>query len=165
MNLKILRRKIDQIDLKILNLLTQRAKYSLKIAELKKDSKINLYSPERVAEVINNIRKHNPGIIPDDILEPIFNQITSISLAISGKLKVAYLGPQASFTHLAAIKKFGEKADFISCDNISEVFNKVENKEAYLGVVPIENSIEGVVNHTLDMFITHRPTVGKRSFL
>ncbi|MCD6134288.1 MAG: prephenate dehydratase [Candidatus Omnitrophica bacterium] len=154
MDLKKLRRQIDRIDLKILELLNQRARISLEIARLKKARGMSLYSPTRAKEVLDNVVKHNTGLIPADILESVFTQITSFSLALERQFKVAYLGPEASFTHLAAIKKFGDKVGFISCEGIGEVFKKVELKEAEFGVVPVENSIEGMVNHTLDMFIT-----------
>ena len=154
MGLKKLRQQINKIDSEILKFLQKRTEISLEIAKLKKQKGLSLYSPSRASEVLRAVKKSPAAkIIPPDILEAIFTHITSISLALERKFQVAYLGPEASFTHLAAMKKFGSKVNFVSCDGIGEVFRKVEAQEAEFGVVPVENSIEGMVNHTLDMFV------------
>lgn len=153
MELKKLRKKIDSLDKKILDTLTQRVKLALEIAKIKKEKGFSSYSPEREAEILRRVIKLNPGLIPDEAIESLFTQIMSITFSLTSPLKIAYLGPEATFTHLAALKKFGERAKFLSYLDIPSIFWAVENKEADFGVVPVENSTEGVVTHTLDMFI------------
>ena len=153
MEIKKLRKKIDLIDKKLIDLITQRVKSALKVSEVKKKKNMYSYSPEREAEVLKRIRKLNPGIIPHETLEFLFTQIMSVTFSLSAPLKIAYLGPRATFTHLAAIKKFGEKVTFMPFDDIGEIFQAAENNDVDYGVVPVENSTEGVVTHTLDMFI------------
>jgi len=95
----------------------------------------------------------NKGPLPAASLEAIYREIMSSSLALEKPLKVAYLGPEATFTHLAALKRFGSQVQFVACEGIADVFLEVEKGRADYGVVPIENSIEGAVSHTLDMFV------------
>lgn len=153
MSLKSLRKKIDELDSRIIKLLNQRADKSSEIGKLK--SKINkgVYSPEREREILKRISKLNKGPLSDDALEAVYREIMSGSLALEKPLKIAYLGPQATFTNLAAIKKFGSQVDYLPCNNITDIFSEVERSNADYGVVPIENSIEGAVSHTLDMFV------------
>lgn len=154
-NLNKLRQKIDLLDKKIVLLLSERIKTALKISEIKEEKGLSFYSPEREAQILRRIKKLNPGIIPDETLEFLFTQIMSVTLSLSSTLKIAYLGPPATFTHLAALKKFGDKVELLPLDNIEEIFKWVENDKAYFGVVPVENSLEGAVTHTLDMFIDY----------
>ncbi|MBN2119428.1 MAG: prephenate dehydratase [Candidatus Omnitrophica bacterium] len=153
MELKKLRKRIDLLDKKLVDVITERVKVALKISDFKRNKNIHPYSPEREAEVLRRIRRLNPGIIDDEVFEFLFTQIMSITFSLSTPLKIAYLGPKATFTHLAAIKKFGEKVEFIPSSDITSLFSAVENTEVNFGVVPIENSTEGVVTHTLDMFM------------
>lgn len=154
MQLDKLRKKIDMIDEKIVTILNQRAKEAIKISKLKKKNNINIYSPEREAHVLNQLKKINKGPLDAQDIDNVFHEILSICRTKNTKIKIAYLGPQGTFTHLAALKKFGKKPEYIAVDSISDVFEKVEAKEADYGVVPIENSTEGVINYTLDMFFT-----------
>ncbi|MFC1514857.1 prephenate dehydratase [Candidatus Omnitrophota bacterium] len=153
MDVKELRTRIDSLDKKLVDVITERVKVALKIAEVKKKKKIHPYSPEREAQLLRRIRKLNPGVIPDEVFEFLFTQIMSITFSLSKPLKIAYFGPQATFTHLAAIKKFGEKVEFLPFTDIPAIFSAAEKGEVNFGVVPIENSTEGVVTHTLDMFM------------
>jgi chorismate mutase/prephenate dehydratase len=153
MDLKALRKKIDSLDKRLVDLITERVRLALKIAEIKRDKKIHPYSPEREAQLLRRIRRLNPGVIPDEVFEFLFTQIMSITFSLGTPLKIAYLGPRATFTHLAAIKKFGEKVEFLALPDIPAIFSAVEKGEVNFGVVPIENSTEGVVTHTLDMFM------------
>ena len=89
----------------------------------------------------------------DKSIKAVYREIMSGSLALQNPLKIAYLGPEATFTHIAALKKFGHSLDYLECDSITDVFTEVERNRASYGVVPIENSTEGAVNHTLDMFV------------
>ena len=149
------RKEIDKIDDEIVRLLNERAQYVIKIGKLKKASDIqaNLHTPAWEAEIMERLCKVNPGPFPNDALRAVYREIMSGSLALEGPVKVAYLGPRATFTHLACIRKFGSSAQYVPQTSIKDVFNEVERGRADFGVVPIENSTEGVVNHTLDMFI------------
>ncbi|MFH1504464.1 MAG: prephenate dehydratase [Candidatus Omnitrophota bacterium] len=154
MELKKLRGKIDKIDEGILALLNQRAQEVIKVGKVKKANKISTYSPEREASMLKRLKKINNGPFSSWDVEDVFREILSICRSQRTTLAIAYLGPEGTFTHLAAIKKFGKKPNYISAESISDVFDKVDRGEADYGVVPIENSIEGVVNYTLDMFFS-----------
>ncbi len=153
MQIHEIRKKIDNIDKKIVALISKRAELIKKIAEIKNKKRLSIYVPEREKEVYQKICKYNPGPLPDGYLKNIYREIMSASLALEKKLTIAYLGPPSTFTHLAALKKFGSAVNYIECSNITEIFTEVEKGNADFGVVPIENSIEGAVSHTLDMFI------------
>jgi chorismate mutase/prephenate dehydratase len=152
MQLSKLRKKIDAIDDRILILLAQRAEKALEVNKLKDKSNLNTYVAQREEAIISRLKRLNNGLLSNDDVEMIFREIFSTCRALKTALKVAYLGPQGTFTHLAAIKKFGKKSKYLAVESINDVFDKVEKEEADYGVVPIENSIEGVVNYTLDMF-------------
>ncbi len=149
------RKEIDRIDDEILRLLNERSKSVIEIGKLKKesDSNANLHTPGREAEIVNRLMAQNQGPFPNEAIRPVYREIMSASLSLEGPQKVAYLGPAATFTHLACIKKFGASAQYIPVNSIKDVFDEVERGHANFGVVPIENSTEGVVNYTLDMFV------------
>ena len=153
MPLKELRGKIDQIDEKILKLLNRRALEVLKVSRLKKEKKLNTYAPDREASMLKRLEKLNKGPFLAQDVENVFREILSICRAQRAAMKIAYLGPKATFTHIAAKKKFGNSLDYLECSSIADVFTEVQRCRADYGVVPIENSTEGAVNHTLDMFI------------
>lgn len=154
-NIQDYRREIDRIDDEILRLLNERAQNVIEIGKLKKQSGsgAHLHTPAREAEVVDRLTHQNPGPFPNEAIRPLYREIMSASLSLEGPQKVAYLGPRATFTHLACIQKFGESAQYVPVNSIKDVFDEVERGRANFGVVPIENSTEGVVNHTLDMFI------------
>ncbi|UCG35169.1 MAG: prephenate dehydratase [Candidatus Omnitrophota bacterium] len=154
MKLKKLREKIDKIDSQILKLLNERAKEVMGVSQLKKVNNLQLYSPEREALILSRLKKINKGPLVNEDVEMIFREVVSVCRSLRAQLKIAYLGPEGTFTHLAAIKKFGKKLKYIPAESIPGVFEKVEKGEVDYGVVPIENSIEGVVNYTLDMFFS-----------
>ncbi|MFQ5991175.1 MAG: prephenate dehydratase [Nitrospiraceae bacterium] len=149
------RKEIDRIDDEMLRLLNERSKNVIEIGKLKRQSDIeaNLHTPAREAEIIDRLIHHNPGPFPSDAIRPVYREIMSASLSLEGPQKVAYLGPRATFTHLACTQKFGASAQYVPVNSIKDVFNEVERGQSNFGVVPIENSTEGVVNHTLDMFM------------
>lgn len=153
MKLKSLRQKIDCLDQKIIQLLNMRAEIAVNIAETKAREGKSVYSPDREIEVFKKISALNRGPLKSGALESIYREIMSSSLSMRQPLKIAYLGPEASFTNLAALKRFGSQVEYIPYDSITDVFVRVENDFADYGVVPIENSIEGAVSHTLDMFV------------
>ena len=153
--LERLRKEIDAIDREILDALNRRAVEVLEVGKLKRDKKVKFYSPGRESEVIAKLAKLNKGPFPNDGLKTVYREIMSASLALEEPLKVACLGPQATFTHLAALRHFGSSATFVPLDSIKGVFEAVDSGKAEYGVVPIENSSEGIVSHTLDMFIDY----------
>lgn len=153
MNLGELRKKIDVLDKKIVGLLNVRAEITANISELKRSAGKSVYSPEREREVLRRIVLMNKGPMSNSALEAVYREIMSVSLSMGKALKIAYLGPEVSFTNLAAIKRFGTQVEYLACNSIDEVFLEVEKETADYGVVPIENSIEGAVTHTLDMFV------------
>jgi len=153
MSLKNLRKKIDSIDKKIIQFLNVRTKLTLAIAGIKRQTGKSIYSPDREREVLTKIGLINKGPLQPRSLEAIYREIMSCSLSLDEPLKIAYLGPEATFTHLAALKRFGSQVEYVACSSITDVFLQVERDNADYGVVPIENSIEGAVSHTLDMFM------------
>jgi len=153
MSLSKLRKKIDALDRKLINLLNLRAQATKKIGKIKINTGKSIYAPERELEVLRKIAGLNRGPLKKGALEAIYREVMSASLALEKPLKIAYLGPAASFTNLAAIKKFGSQVNYVACNSIVEVFLEVERGTADYGVVPIENSIEGAVSHTLDVFV------------
>ena len=153
MTIERLRRRIDLIDAKILDLLNARAKVTLDIGKAKARSGRSVYVPEREKGVYDRLVSRNKGPITEGSVRAIFREVMSASLSLEKPLTIAYLGPELTFTHMAGMKKFGMSVDYKSCETISDVFAEVEKKRADYGVVPIENSIEGAVNHTLDMFV------------
>lgn len=150
-NLDGLRKKIDRLDSKILRLINQRAKISLAIGRLKAKVKQPVYSPDRESKIISRLSKINNGPVSSASLSAIYREIMSSSLSLEKPLKISYLGPRATFTHLAALKKFGASVEYVPANTISDVFINVEQDTADYGVVPVENSIEGSITHTLDM--------------
>jgi len=153
MELKKFRRKIDQLDAQIIHLLNQRANVSLAIGQEKMKKKKGVFAPEREKEIFRRIKNLNGGPLSVEALEAVYREILSGSRSLEKKLRISYLGPQATFTHLAAQKKFGSQIEYVPCTNISEVFRRVEKEECDYGVVPIENSIEGAVTHTFDLLV------------
>ncbi len=152
MGLKNLRKKVDSLDDQILKLLNKRANVILEIGKAKGILRQPVYVPDREKSVYANIISKNKGPLSKESLKAIFREIMSGSLQLERPLKIAYLGPEFTFTHMASVKKFGSSVDYIDCGTITDIFSEVEKGRADYGVVPIENSIEGAVNHTLDMF-------------
>ena len=152
MPLKEYRDIIDKTDKQIVDLINERAKAVIEIGKIKHRSNAQIFSPMREREVYQKITELNKGPVPDKILKAIYREIMSGSIALEKKLTIAYLGPAATFTHQAAQAKFGASLDYVPATTIADVFYKVESGQADYGVVPIENSTEGAVSHTLDMF-------------
>lgn len=151
--LKKLRTKIDEIDARIVDLLNERARIVLEVGKAKMDRQLKVHSPEREQAILKKLTDINPGPFPNEALKIVYEEIISASVALQQPLKIAYLGPQATFTHLAARKKFGSSSHYMPESTIKEVFESVYRGKVNYGVVPIENSTEGVVNYTLDMFM------------
>ncbi len=161
--LETLRSDIDEIDLKIQALLNERAGCAERVAKIKlrdtvqeTDSKIQknfFYRPEREAQVLRKIADRNDGPLRNENLVTIFREIMSACLSLEKPLRVSYLGPQGTFSQAAALKHFGHAVECMSASSIDEVFAHVESGQSNFGVVPVENSTEGMVNNTLDNFM------------
>ncbi len=154
MNLDDLRNKIDSLDQEIVQLLNERINVVLNIGEEKKKEGAEIYVPARERAVFDKIKRLNNGPLPEESAHAIYREIMSAALALETEMKIAYLGPEATFTHQAARNKFGVSVDYTPASTISEVFACVQNRSADYGVVPVENSTEGAVTHTFDQFAT-----------
>ncbi len=155
--LKDLRIEIDRLDTEILSLISQRAKCAMRVAEVKMNADPEnavFYRPEREAQVLNSVMERNPGPLGNEDIARLFREIMSACLALEKPLEVAFLGPEGTFTQQAARKHFGKWVKSRPLPAIDEVFREVEAGAAQYGVVPIENSTEGVESHTLDTFIS-----------
>jgi chorismate mutase/prephenate dehydratase len=153
--LEKLRKEIDETDNEILKLLNRRAETVINIAHTKRNEKAKFYSPEREIEILQRLTALNKGPFPNDTLKVVYREILSASLSLEEPLRVACLGPLATFTHLAALRHFGSSASFVPVESIKGVFETVEAGKTEFGVVPIENSNEGVISYTLDMFMDY----------
>jgi chorismate mutase/prephenate dehydratase len=147
------RKAIDKLDAQIVKLLNERTKHVLTIGEIKLKAGEEIYAPHRERAVLDRISKLNSGPIMNDSLRAIYREIMSSALSLEKSLTIAYFGPEATFTHQAAIRKFGSSLHYSAQKTIGDVFAEVSKNRADYGVVPVENSTEGVVTHTLDMFV------------
>lgn len=150
-----IRDRIDDIDQQIQDLLNARAEAAQEVAKIKlaSDPDAVFYRPEREAQVLRMVKQRNRGPLDAESVARLFREIMSACLALELPLRVAYLGPAGTFTQAAAHKHFGHAVDTVSMTAISDVFQEVESGSCHYGVVPVENSSEGVVSHTLDMFL------------
>lgn len=154
--LRVLRDQIDSIDKQIHTLLNNRARCAQQVAEVKEKHQgpqdAVFYRPEREAQVLRRVMERNEGPLADKEVARLFREVMSVCLALEKPMYIAFLGPEGTFTQQAASKHFGHSAHCIPFTNSDEVFREVESGGAHYGVVPIENSSEGMVNHTLDLF-------------
>ena len=144
---------VDALDLKIVQLLNQRVEHAGEIGRIKHANGADYYDPTREAQVMAKIAKLNPGPITNGTLHSVYREVISGSIALEKKLVIAYLGPEATYTHQAALRKFGVSLDFRAIKTISDVFSEVEHGDADYGVIPIENSTEGAVFHSMDTLV------------
>jgi chorismate mutase/prephenate dehydratase len=153
MELADLRKLIDQIDDELLGLLNKRAQLVSQVAELKERLQVPFYVPSRERAITERLAAANTGPFPTEAIRPVFQEIFSACLSLERTVRVAYLGPEATFAHMAVKRQFGLSARTIPMGTIGGVFEEVERDGADFGVVPVENSTEGGVNHTLDTFL------------
>ncbi len=154
--LSSIREQIDDIDLRIHQLLNERARCAQQVGESKRGeglSTADFYKPEREAQVLRNAIERNKGPLRNEEIVRLFREIMSACLAQQEPLKIAFLGPEGTFSQQAVLKHFGHSVRALPLPAISEVFEEVQAGHADFGVVPIENSTEGTVNHTLDMLL------------
>lgn len=151
-DLSPLRDQIDNIDSKILSLINQRLEIGKKVGMIKKQTGGAVLDRTRERNVIEKLSKINKGPADKELLKYFFNVIITATREIQKPKTVSFLGPEASYTHIAALTHFKHSGKFVEQPNLYEIFREVEKKESHFGVVPVENSIEGAVNHTLDLF-------------
>ncbi len=149
------RQRIDTLDEQIQELISRRAEAAQEVArvKLKEDPEAHFYRPEREAEVLSRVMERNRGPLSDEVMARLFREIMSACLALEQPLNIGFLGPEGTFTQAAALKHFGHAVETVSLGSIPDVFREVEAGSCHYGVVPVENSTEGVINHTLDMFM------------
>ncbi|MFN8543345.1 MAG: prephenate dehydratase [Candidatus Binatia bacterium] len=148
-----LRRQIDRIDDRLLELLNARAALALRIGAHKARANAGVYDPAREKVVLRRLTRLNGGPLPAGAVRAVFAEIMSAGRALQQRLRVAFFGPEATWTHLAARRQFGDGADYVPVATIPEVFQAVERRQVDLGVVPVENSTEGAVARTLDLLV------------
>ena len=153
MNIPNHRKAIDKLDAHIVRLLNERTRHVLAIGDIKLAAGEEIYAPHRERAVFELVCEANAGPMTDEQLRAIYREIMSSALALEKTMTIAYLGPEATFTHQAAIRRFGSSLRYASQKTIADVFTEVAKNRADYGVVPVENSTEGVVTHTLDMFV------------
>jgi chorismate mutase / prephenate dehydratase len=156
-----IRQRIDEIDKSIQDLVSERASCAAQVAKVKQQQGEtgHFYRPEREAQVLRSVMKSNKGPLTDESIAGIFREIMAACLAHERPLKVAFLGPEGTYTHSAAVKHFGSLIETHPVASIEEVFRIVEADGANFGVVPVENSSAGVINHTLDLFMKSSLTI------
>lgn len=150
-----IRKRIDSLDSKIQVLINERALCAQEVAEIKQsvDKDVDCYRAEREAQVLRHVLDSNQGPLSNEEMARLFREIMSACLALEQPMKIAFLGPEGTFTQSASLKHFGHSVTTVPLGAIDEVFREVESGAAHYGVVPVENSTEGVINHTLDMFL------------
>ncbi len=153
--LKDVRNRIDKLDQQLLELISERARCAQEVARIKgkDDPKAVFYRAEREAQILRTILEKNQGPLRNEEMARLFREIMSACLALEMPMKVAFLGPEGTFTQAAALKHFGHSISTVPMASIDAVFREVESGNVHYGVVPVENSTEGMVSHTLDLFI------------
>ncbi len=152
MKLDNLREAIDTLDGEILKLINQRLKLALKIGRQKQTEGLTTLNSARESLVLQRLKELNEGPLTPTALQLIFKEIMAAARELQSRHKIAFLGPEASFTHLAALGHFGGESTMLPQSSVAEVFQAVIKEQCHYGMVPVENSIEGAVNHTLDLF-------------
>ena len=152
-NLADLRLQIDALDQELLTLLNRRARVAEHVGEVKKLEGTPFFRPDRVAKVIEQIQQANTGPLKNEHVAAIWREIMSACLALESPVRVAYLGPAGTFSEQAALQFFGTSIEHVPCASIDEVFRATASGSAGYGVVPVENSTEGVVSRSLDLFL------------
>jgi chorismate mutase/prephenate dehydratase len=152
--LEPLRLKIDALDGKIVELLNDRAKVVIEVGKIKQQNKSPIYAPDREKAILERVRQLNKGPLPDRCLEAVYRELMSGSFALEKPLRIGFLGPKGTFSHAAAVAKFGSSVDYVELADIPSVFDEVVRGHADYGMVPVENSIHGGVIDTLDAFLS-----------
>lgn len=157
--LKPLREQIDAIDAQILDLLNRRARVAQQVGHVKAETNAPVFRPEREAQILRSVAERNPGPLHNTDIQTVFREVMSACRALEKRVTVAYLGPAGTFSEQAVYQQFGRAVEGVPCASIDEVFRAAEAGTADFGVVPIENSSEGVVNRTLDLLLQTTMTI------
>ena len=152
-DLKKLRKAIDDVDKELVKILDERARLAKEIGEKKARAGKDFFDPARQKAILDRVIKHGSGTFPLDGLKAVFTEIMSTCLNLEKKLCIGFLGPVATYSHLAVISEFGSSCELMPYDNIYDIFLAVDNNWVHFGLVPIENSTGGIVHHTLDRFL------------
>jgi chorismate mutase/prephenate dehydratase len=155
MSLDEIRKKINEVDEEILRLISERVDLGKHVASAKQKHDSIYFKPDRERQILQRITELNPGFLDDVRVQNIFREIMSATLSTQKQLEVGYLGPEGSFSHQAAQKKFGHSLTLVPCVDFEDVFDRVQKKKLDYGIVPIENSLEGIVNATLDNLLKY----------
>lgn len=159
MDLDALRKQIDKIDQELLERLNERVKLAQQVGHYKLERGMEVYVPSREEEVFGKLSASNSGPLPDKAVRHIYREIISAAIALEKPVKVAYLGPEATYTHQAALKNFGSSIPYMPMNSVPDVFTAVRRGDADYGVVPVENSTQGTVISTLDMLVESELTI------
>ena len=162
--LSALRREIDELDSRLLELVNRRGELAVEIRGLKKESSLGIYDPGREREIESRIVGENGGPLSDSDVLSVFREIISGCRSLQHDIRVAYLGPEGSFSNQAAFRKFGGSSELFPVHSFEEVFEEVQKKRADFGMVPVENSIEGSVGNVLDMLLTWDLSISAECF-
>ena len=160
-----LRSKIDQLDTSIIDLLSERAQVVVHIGKQKQSDHVPIYAPHREHAVLKKVLANNPGPLSDRTIEAIYRELMSGSFSLEQPLRVAYLGPPGTFSHVAAVGHFGSSVTFIDHDDIDNVFNAVASGQCDYGLAPYENTIGGGITDTLDALQTHEVSIYAESMI
>ncbi len=153
MDLNPIREKIDQLDHQLVEIINQRLELAAEIGRIKRSTGGEIYVPEREDAVLRKVTATNRGPVKNEALQAIYRELMSAAIALEKPLMIAYLGPEASNTHAAAMKKFGASVEYHAMTSVSDIFTAVEKGETDYAVIPIENSTEGSVREALDSFV------------
>jgi chorismate mutase/prephenate dehydratase len=165
MSIEDLRKKIDAIDTQLLDLLSDRARLAQEVGRSKTRTAGQFFAPERERQIFERLKERNKGPLSQDAVQAIYREIISAARALEAPMRIAYLGPAGTFSHRAALNKFGHSSEMKPTETIPDVFHQVERGAADYGIVPVENSTEGVVPYTLDMFSQTRLKVCAEVFV
>ncbi len=154
-----IRKQIDQIDKELLRLINERALHARAIAELRTNEHTTNFSPEREIAILKKLASHNPGPLSQSAVISVFSEIISACRNARRPLRVAFLGPEGTFSHLAALKRFGRSTLYAPQSTIEDIFHAVDSDEADVGITPVENSLDGMVAETLDQFVDANLTI------
>jgi chorismate mutase / prephenate dehydratase len=160
MSIEELRKRIDEIDRQLVGLMSERARLAVEIGKIKRQNgHESVYSPERERDVLERIVEANPGPLSDATIIAIWKELMSGSLSLEKAIKVVYLGPEGSFSHLAALEKFGRSVELVAVRDIASVFDSVARASADYGLVPVENTTGGAIRDTMESFMWVRGPV------
>src|SRR5688500_8991235 len=148
-----LRQQIDALDAKIVEMLNERAKVVVEIGKVKQQNNEPIYAPDREKAVLDKLRTLNKGPLPDKCLDAVYRELMSGSFALEKPLRIGFLGPEGTFSHAAAVRKFGSSVEYVPLAAIAAVLEEVVREHVDYGLVPVENSIGGGIIDTLDAFL------------